>query len=99
MLADFKSAAQQAARAFMDDYAVYFARHGRANGAPMYDPLPLALCWYRPRLFGLGTSANDARIAADRSPEAAVEGITGAEAIGALTRFPKPTLSTSSTGP
>ncbi|MGC1681730.1 MAG: bifunctional aldolase/short-chain dehydrogenase [Pseudolabrys sp.] len=63
MLADFKSAAQQAARAFMDDYA-----------AMLVPGLGL---------FGLGTSANDARIAADIA-EAAVEGITGAEAIGAF---------------
>ncbi|MGA7023082.1 MAG: class II aldolase/adducin family protein, partial [Pseudolabrys sp.] len=76
MLADFKSAAQQAARAFMDDYAAYFARHkARANGAPMHDPLPRVMLVPGLGLFGLGTSANDARIAADIA-EAAVEGIT-----------------------
>ncbi|MGA7020921.1 MAG: bifunctional aldolase/short-chain dehydrogenase [Pseudolabrys sp.] len=84
MLADFKGATQQAARAFMDDYAAYFARHkARANGAPMHDPLPRVMLVPGLGLFGLGTSANDARIAADIA-EAAVEGITGAEAIGAF---------------
>lgn len=84
-LADFKSATQQAARAFMDDYAAYFARHkARANGTPMHDPLPRVVLVPGLGLFGLGTSAKDARIAADVA-EAAVEGITGAEAIGAFT--------------
>ena len=83
-LADFKSAAEQAARAFMDDYAAYFARHkARANGAPMHDPLPRVVLVSGLGLFGLGTSAREARVAADVA-EAAVEGITGAETIGAF---------------
>ena len=83
-LADFKSAAEQAARAFMDDYAAYFARHkARANGAPMHDPLPRVVLVPGLGLFGLGTSAREARVAADVA-EAAVEGITGAETIGAF---------------
>src|SRR6185369_16515672 len=83
-LADFKSAAEQAARAFMDDYAAYFARHkARANGAPMHDPLPRVVLVSGLGLFGLGTSAKEARVAADVA-EAAVEGITGAETIGAF---------------
>src|SRR6476620_8594704 len=84
-LADFKSAAEQAARAFMDDYAAYFARHKtRANGASIHDPLPRVVLVPGLGLFGLGTSAKEARVAADVA-EAAVEGITGAEAIGAFT--------------
>jgi NAD(P)-dependent dehydrogenase (short-subunit alcohol dehydrogenase family)/ribulose-5-phosphate 4-epimerase/fuculose-1-phosphate aldolase len=83
-LADFKSAAEQAARAFMDDYTAYFARHkARANGAPMHDPLPRVVLVPGLGLFGLGTSAKEARVAADVA-EAAVEGITGAETIGAF---------------
>src|SRR6478672_2927657 len=83
-LADFKSAAQQAARTFTDDYAAYFARHKtRANGASIHDPLPRVVLVPGLGLFGLGTSAKEARVAADVA-EAAVEGITGAEAIGAF---------------
>jgi rhamnose utilization protein RhaD (predicted bifunctional aldolase and dehydrogenase)/NAD(P)-dependent dehydrogenase (short-subunit alcohol dehydrogenase family) len=83
-LADFESAAEQAARAFMDDYAAYFARHkARANGAPMHDPLPRVVLVPGLGLFGLGTSTKEARVAADVA-EAAVEGITGAETIGAF---------------
>ncbi len=83
-LADFKSAAEKAARAFMDDYAAYFARHkARANGASMHDPLPRVVLVPGLGLFGLGTSAKEARVAADVA-EAAVEGITGAETIGAF---------------
>ena len=83
-LADFKSAAEQAARAFMDDYAAYFARHkARASGAPMHDPLPRVVLVPGLGLFGLGTSTKEARVAADVA-EAAVEGITGAETIGAF---------------
>jgi len=83
-LADFKSAAQQAARTFTDDYAAYFARYKtRANGASIHDPLPRVVLVPGLGLFGLGTSAKEARVAADVA-EAAVEGITGAEAIGAF---------------
>jgi NAD(P)-dependent dehydrogenase (short-subunit alcohol dehydrogenase family) len=84
-LADFKSAAQAAARTFMDEYAAYFERHKtRANGASTHDPLPRVALVPGLGLFGLGTSAKEARVAADVA-EAAVEGITGAEAIGAFT--------------
>ena len=84
-LADFKSAAQAAARTFMDEYAAYFERHKtRANGASIHDPLPRVALVPGLGLFGLGTSAKEARVAADVA-EAAVEGITGAEAIGAFT--------------
>ena len=69
----------------MGDYAAYFSRHkARANGASMHDPLPRVVLVPGLGLFGLGACAKEARVAADVA-EAAVEGITGAEAIGAFT--------------
>ena len=50
----------------------------------MHDPLPRVVLVPGLGLFGLGASAKDARIAADIA-EAAVEGITDAEAIGRFT--------------
>ncbi len=84
-LCNFKNAAHKAAQKFIDDYTAYFARHKkRAAGATMHDPLPRVVLVPGLGLFGLGTSAKDARIAANVA-EAAVEGITGAEAIGQFT--------------
>ncbi|HEY3224153.1 MAG TPA: bifunctional aldolase/short-chain dehydrogenase [Pseudolabrys sp.] len=81
-LDDFRNAAQQAARTFMDDYSAYFARQNtRANGAAMRDSLPRVVLVPGLGLFGLGATAKEARIVADVA-EAAAEGITGAEAIG-----------------
>jgi rhamnose utilization protein RhaD (predicted bifunctional aldolase and dehydrogenase)/NAD(P)-dependent dehydrogenase (short-subunit alcohol dehydrogenase family) len=81
-LYDFKNAVQQAARAFMEEYAAYFTRQKtRANSAAMHDPLPRVVLVPGLGLFGLGASAKDARTAADVA-EAAVEGISGAEATG-----------------
>ncbi|HME30652.1 MAG TPA: bifunctional aldolase/short-chain dehydrogenase [Pseudolabrys sp.] len=81
-LDDFKSAVRLAARVFMDDYAAYFTRQkARANGARMHDPLPRVVLVPGLGLFGLGASAQEARIAADVA-ETAAEGISGAEAIG-----------------
>jgi rhamnose utilization protein RhaD (predicted bifunctional aldolase and dehydrogenase)/NAD(P)-dependent dehydrogenase (short-subunit alcohol dehydrogenase family) len=88
-LDDFKLAVQKAARAFMEDYAAYFARQkGRANGTVMHAPLPRVVLVPGLGLFGLGATAKDARIAADIA-EAAVEGISGAEAIGAFKSIPE----------
>jgi rhamnose utilization protein RhaD (predicted bifunctional aldolase and dehydrogenase)/NAD(P)-dependent dehydrogenase (short-subunit alcohol dehydrogenase family) len=82
---DFKAAAHKCARQFIDDYKAYFERNkNRASGAVMHDPLPRVVLVPGLGLFGLGTSANDARIAADIA-QAAVEGITDAEAIGRFT--------------
>ena len=50
----------------------------------MLDPLPRLALVPGLGLFGLGASAKDARIAADVA-EAAIEGITDAEAIGRFT--------------
>ena len=84
-LDDFKKAARQAAQKFIDDYRAYFARNqARRSGAPMLDPLPRLVLVPGLGLFGLGSSAKDARIAADVA-EAAIEGITDAEAIGRFT--------------
>jgi rhamnose utilization protein RhaD (predicted bifunctional aldolase and dehydrogenase)/NAD(P)-dependent dehydrogenase (short-subunit alcohol dehydrogenase family) len=84
-LGDFQRAAQKAARKFISDYTAYFARHkARAKGAVMHDPAPRVVLVPGLGLFGLGGSAKDARIAADIA-QAALEGITAAEAIGRFT--------------
>jgi len=78
----FKSATHKAAQKFIDSYTAYFGRHQkRANGAVMHDPAPRVALVPGVGLFGLGSSAKDARIAADIA-QAAAEGITDAEAIG-----------------
>jgi rhamnulose-1-phosphate aldolase/alcohol dehydrogenase len=79
----FKPAAQAAAQAFAARYAAYFARNNaRCGGSKkMLDPLPRVVLVPGLGLFGLGRSKKDARVAADLA-EAAVEGITDAEAIG-----------------
>src|SRR5215471_5306644 len=83
-LDDFKKAVQQAVGAYADDYAAYFVNQkARADGTTMHDPLPRVVLVPGLGLFGLGTSAKEARIAADVA-EAAVEGISGAERIGAF---------------
>jgi rhamnose utilization protein RhaD (predicted bifunctional aldolase and dehydrogenase)/NAD(P)-dependent dehydrogenase (short-subunit alcohol dehydrogenase family) len=85
ILNEFKSAAHIAAQQFITDYKAYFERNkSRAPSASMHDPLPRVVLVPGLGLFGLGTSAKDARIAADIA-EAAIEGITGAENIGKFT--------------
>jgi NAD(P)-dependent dehydrogenase (short-subunit alcohol dehydrogenase family) len=80
-LDDFKKTAQQAAQSYMRDYVSYFERQkARVKDAKMHDPLPRVVLVPGLGLFGLGVNARDARIAADIA-EAAVEGISGAEAI------------------
>ena len=84
-LDSFREAVQAAAARFVADYQAYFARHAaRQPGAAMHDPLPRVVLVPGLGLFGLGESAADAHIAVDIA-EAAVEGITGAEAIGRFT--------------
>jgi rhamnose utilization protein RhaD (predicted bifunctional aldolase and dehydrogenase)/NAD(P)-dependent dehydrogenase (short-subunit alcohol dehydrogenase family) len=80
-LDDFKNAAQAAAHKFAEDYKAYFARNKSRSQGPMHDPLPRVVLVPGLGLFGLGESAKDAAITADIA-EAAIEGITGAEAIG-----------------
>jgi rhamnose utilization protein RhaD (predicted bifunctional aldolase and dehydrogenase)/NAD(P)-dependent dehydrogenase (short-subunit alcohol dehydrogenase family) len=78
----FKSAAQVAAKQFVDDYKAYFARNAaRANGAAMLDPAPRVALVPGLGLFGMGASMKDAAIAADLA-EAAIDVIAGAEAVG-----------------
>jgi rhamnose utilization protein RhaD (predicted bifunctional aldolase and dehydrogenase)/NAD(P)-dependent dehydrogenase (short-subunit alcohol dehydrogenase family) len=84
-LGDFKRAAQKAAQKFIDDYKAYFARHkARTKGAVMHDAAPRVVLVPGLGLFGLGASKRDAIIAADIA-QAAVAGITDAEAIGRFT--------------
>ena len=79
----FKTAAQQAVKKFAEHYRAYFERHTTRVGGnkTMLDPLPRVALVPGLGLFGLGRSMQDARVAADVA-EAAVEGITDAEAIG-----------------
>jgi rhamnose utilization protein RhaD (predicted bifunctional aldolase and dehydrogenase)/NAD(P)-dependent dehydrogenase (short-subunit alcohol dehydrogenase family) len=84
-LDDFKKAVHGATRTYASDYVAYFARQkARANAAAMNDPLPRVVLVPGLGLFGLGATHKDARIAADVA-EAAAEGISGAETIGAFT--------------
>ncbi|HEY5217981.1 MAG TPA: bifunctional aldolase/short-chain dehydrogenase [Pseudolabrys sp.] len=84
-LGDFKTAAHKAAQTFIADYTATFERNkARTSGAAMHDPAPRVVLVPGLGLFGLGASAKDAGVAADLA-EAAVEGITDAEAIGRFT--------------
>jgi len=81
----FKAAVHEATQTFVDNYQAYFERNKmRAPTATMHDPLPRVVLVPGLGLFGLGSSAKEARIAADIA-QAAVEGITDAEAIGRFT--------------
>jgi rhamnose utilization protein RhaD (predicted bifunctional aldolase and dehydrogenase)/NAD(P)-dependent dehydrogenase (short-subunit alcohol dehydrogenase family) len=84
-LGDFKTAAHKAARDLVDKYKAFFERYkSRAPEAKMHDPLPRVVLVPGLGLFGLGESARAARIAADIA-ETAIEGISGAEAVGTFT--------------
>ncbi len=82
-LDDFRAASRAAAAHFVARYENYFHRNNaRAGGGKtMLDPAPRVILVPGLGLFGLGRSKKDARVAADLA-EAAVEGITDAEAIG-----------------
>jgi rhamnose utilization protein RhaD (predicted bifunctional aldolase and dehydrogenase)/NAD(P)-dependent dehydrogenase (short-subunit alcohol dehydrogenase family) len=82
-LADFAEAARTAAADFGARYDDYFARQNArcGGGRRKLDALPRVALVPGLGLFGLGRSKKDASIAADLA-EAAVEAITGAEAIG-----------------
>jgi rhamnose utilization protein RhaD (predicted bifunctional aldolase and dehydrogenase)/NAD(P)-dependent dehydrogenase (short-subunit alcohol dehydrogenase family) len=80
----FKQTAHAATQTFAADYGAYFARNkARAPGAAMHDSQPRVVLVPGLGLFGLGPTAKDAKIAADIA-EAAIDAITGAEAIGAF---------------
>jgi rhamnose utilization protein RhaD (predicted bifunctional aldolase and dehydrogenase)/NAD(P)-dependent dehydrogenase (short-subunit alcohol dehydrogenase family) len=84
-LDDFKTAAHAAVQQFIADYTATFERNkARTSGAATHDPAPRVVLVPGLGLFGLGASAKDAGVAADLA-EAAVEGITDAEAIGRFT--------------
>jgi rhamnose utilization protein RhaD (predicted bifunctional aldolase and dehydrogenase)/NAD(P)-dependent dehydrogenase (short-subunit alcohol dehydrogenase family) len=82
---DFKRAAADAAKEFVARYRAYFARNNERCGGTkrMLDPLPRVALVPGLGLFGLGRSKKEARVAADLA-EAAVEGISNAEAIGSF---------------
>jgi rhamnose utilization protein RhaD (predicted bifunctional aldolase and dehydrogenase)/NAD(P)-dependent dehydrogenase (short-subunit alcohol dehydrogenase family) len=83
-LDDFKQAAAAAVENFAGKYRTYFATHNaRTGGKTMLDPLPRVVLVPGLGLFGLGRSARDAHVAADIA-EAAIDTITGAEAVGAF---------------
>jgi NAD(P)-dependent dehydrogenase (short-subunit alcohol dehydrogenase family) len=75
--------ARAAVDAFRRNYLAYFERHNArcGGGRRILDPLPRIVLAPGLGLFGLGRSKKEAAIAADLA-EAAVEAITGAEAIG-----------------
>jgi rhamnose utilization protein RhaD (predicted bifunctional aldolase and dehydrogenase)/NAD(P)-dependent dehydrogenase (short-subunit alcohol dehydrogenase family) len=82
-LGEFERDAKAAARAFVETYAAYFARHNERHGGrkrPL-DPLPRVILVPGLGLIGLGRTKRDARIAADLA-EVALKVITDAEAIG-----------------
>lgn len=85
-LDEFRRAAHEAATKFIENYKAYFERNNArvGGGKKMLDPLPRVVLVPGLGLFGLGRSKKDAKIAADLA-EAAVEGITDAEAIGTFT--------------
>jgi rhamnose utilization protein RhaD (predicted bifunctional aldolase and dehydrogenase)/NAD(P)-dependent dehydrogenase (short-subunit alcohol dehydrogenase family) len=82
-LEEFRSAAQDAAAAFVARYHDYFQRHNaRVGGIKReLDPLPRVVLVPDLGLFGLGPTKKDAIIAADIA-EAWIECISDAEAIG-----------------
>ncbi len=82
-LDEFKRAARKLADAFGDHYRAYFTYNNLrvGNTKTMVDPLPRVVLVPGLGLFGFGPTAKDATVAADIA-EAAVECITGAEAIG-----------------
>jgi rhamnose utilization protein RhaD (predicted bifunctional aldolase and dehydrogenase)/NAD(P)-dependent dehydrogenase (short-subunit alcohol dehydrogenase family) len=79
----FKHDVGKAARAFMADYAAYFAANNArvGGGKAMLDALPRVILVPGLGLFGLGPSKADARIAADIA-ECWAATIADAEAIG-----------------
>ena len=79
----FAAAVRAAVAAYQDDYLAYLARHGGPNSpAPNTpDPMPRVALVPGLGLFALGASAAAARVTADIA-EAAIDVISGAEAIG-----------------
>ena len=82
-LAAFAESTKAAVAAFAERYRGYFERNNARHGGrdTSIDPLPRVALVPGLGLFGLGRSARDAGIAADIA-EAAIDTITGAEAVG-----------------
>ncbi len=82
-LAEFRTAVREAVDRFTTDYHAYFLRHNarQAVSKRELDPMPRVILVPGLGLFGLGSSAKDARIAADIALST-IETVTGAEAIG-----------------
>jgi rhamnose utilization protein RhaD (predicted bifunctional aldolase and dehydrogenase)/NAD(P)-dependent dehydrogenase (short-subunit alcohol dehydrogenase family) len=83
-LDEFKAAARAAAQKFTAEYQAYFERNKARTKGAMLDCAPRVVLVPGLGLFGMGASAKDAKVAADIA-EAAIEGITDAEAIGRFT--------------
>jgi len=79
----FKREARAEVGRFIAEYHAYFARHNARQEVPKreLDPMPRVILVPGLGLFGLGRSANDARIAADIA-ESTIETVTDAEAVG-----------------
>jgi rhamnose utilization protein RhaD (predicted bifunctional aldolase and dehydrogenase)/NAD(P)-dependent dehydrogenase (short-subunit alcohol dehydrogenase family) len=88
--ADFATAVRTAVAAFVENYRAYFERNNARVGGTriMLDPAPRVALVPGLGLFGMGTSAKAASIAADLA-EAAVEAITDAEASGRFESIPE----------
>jgi rhamnose utilization protein RhaD (predicted bifunctional aldolase and dehydrogenase)/NAD(P)-dependent dehydrogenase (short-subunit alcohol dehydrogenase family) len=89
----FAKSARAAAADFAARYRDYFARNNArcGGGKRMLDPLPRVVLVPGLGLFGLGRSENDATVAADLA-EAAIDAITGAEAIGRFESISEPDM-------
>ena len=79
----FKTAVREAVDRFAADYHAYFARNNarQAISKRQLDPMPRVILVPGLGLFGLGSTARDAGIAADLA-ESTVETVTDAEAVG-----------------
>jgi rhamnose utilization protein RhaD (predicted bifunctional aldolase and dehydrogenase)/NAD(P)-dependent dehydrogenase (short-subunit alcohol dehydrogenase family) len=86
----FRAAVHEAVASFATRYEDYFARNNARCGGTKraLDSLPRVALVPGLGLFGLGRSKKDAAVAADLA-EAAVESITGAEAIGRFESIPE----------
>src|SRR3984957_5602047 len=92
-LDDFARQARAAVAAFIADYQAYFTRNnvGRTPPKRALDPLPRVILVPGLRLFGLGRTLKDAKVAADIA-ENALQTITDAEAIGRFESLPESEL-------
>jgi rhamnose utilization protein RhaD (predicted bifunctional aldolase and dehydrogenase)/NAD(P)-dependent dehydrogenase (short-subunit alcohol dehydrogenase family) len=92
-LTAFGQQVRAAVAAYMDRYRAYFNEHNARVGGikTMLDPMPRVVLVPGVGLFGLGRSRKDAGVAADLA-EAAVDAISGAEAVGRFEPLPEADL-------